>query len=135
MMYQKGTSGKNMKVFNKLGEKALALKDKVCKFVAVASAVLYVSASETSVVFASSKATTTATATGTSAVTGPIDKLKDLFIAVIGAVGVIILAKNIMETAQAYQQQDSASMNSGIKGIVAGAMMAGISAVLALLGF
>ena len=71
----------------------------------------------------------------TSAVTKPLDNLKTLIIAVIGAVGVIILAKNVMEFAQAYQQQDSATMNSALKGIVAGVMMAGISSVLAFLGF
>lgn len=68
-------------------------------------------------------------ATDTSAVTQP------LVIAVIGAVGVIILAKNVMEFAQAYQQQDSSTMNSALKGIVAGVMMAGISTVLTFLGF
>ena len=58
-------------------------------------------------------------ASGTSAVTQPLDNLKTLVIAVIGAVGVIILAKNVMEFAQAYQQQDSSTMNSALKGIVA----------------
>ena len=53
-----------------------------------------------------------AAATGTSAVTQPLENLKTLVIAVIGAVGVIILAKNVMEFAQAYQQQDSSTMNS-----------------------
>ncbi|MGB4658453.1 MAG: electron transporter RnfA [Mobilitalea sp.] len=72
---------------------------------------------------------------GTSTVTQPLDNLKTLVIAVIGAVGVIILAKNVMEFAQAYQQQDSSTMNSALKGIVAGVMMAGISAVLSFLGF
>ena len=48
---------------------------------------------------------------------------------------VILLAKNVMEFAQAYQQQDSSTMNSALKGIVAGVMMAGISSVLSLLGF
>ena len=72
---------------------------------------------------------------GTSAVTQPLDSLKTLIIAVIGAVGVIILAKNVMEFAQAYQQQDSSTMNSALKGIVAGVMMAGISTVLTFLGF
>ena len=57
-----------------------------------------------------------------------------LVISIIGAVGVIILAKNVMEFAQAYQQQDSSSMNSAIKGIVAGLIMAGISSVLTFLG-
>lgn len=79
--------------------------------------------------------TTCFAASGTSAVTQPLDNLKTLVIAVIGAVGVIILAKNVMEFAQAYQQQDSSTMNSALKGIVAGVMMAGISAVLTFLGF
>lgn len=73
--------------------------------------------------------------TGTTAITQPLDNLKTLVIAVIGAVGVIILAKNVMEFAQAYQQQDSSTMNSALKGIVAGVMMAGISTVLTFLGF
>jgi len=72
---------------------------------------------------------------GTSAITQPLDNLKTLVIAVIGAVGVIILAKNVMEFAQAYQQQDSSTMNSALKGIVAGVMMAGISTVLTFFGF
>lgn len=72
---------------------------------------------------------------GTATVTKPLDNLKTLIIAVIGAVGVIILAKNVMEFAQAYQQQDSSTMNSALKGIVAGVMMAGISSVLTFLGF
>ena len=41
-----------------------------------------------------------AAGTGTSAVTQPLENLKTLIIAVIGAVGVIILAKNVMEFAQ-----------------------------------
>lgn len=76
-----------------------------------------------------------AAGTGTSAITQPLDNLKTLVIAIIGAVGVIILAKNVMEFAQAYQQQDSSTMNSALKGIVAGVMMAGISTVLTFLGF
>ena len=80
--------------------------------------------------------TTTCFAAGdTSAVTQPLDNLKTLIIAVIGAVGVIILAKNVMEFAQAYQQQDSSTMNSALKGVVAGVIMEGSSGVLAFLGF
>ncbi|RDY30023.1 electron transporter RnfA [Lachnotalea glycerini] len=79
--------------------------------------------------------TTCFAVSATSAVTQPLDNLKTLVIAVIGAVGVIILAKNVMEFAQAYQQQDSSTMNSALKGIVAGVMMAGISSVLTFLGF
>ncbi len=88
-------------------------------------------------VYTASNMTVTVCAAGTdtSAVTKPLDSLKTLVIAVIGAVGVIILAKNVMEFAQAYQQQDSSTMNSALKGIVAGVMMAGISSVLTFLGF
>ncbi len=74
-------------------------------------------------------------APGTDAITAPLDNLKTLVIAIIGAVGIIILAKNVMEFAQAYQQQDSSTMSSALKGIVAGILMAGISTVLAFLGF
>ena len=74
-------------------------------------------------------------AAGAGAITQPLDSLKTLMLSVIGAVGVIILAKNVMEFAQAYQQQDSSTMNSALKGIVAGIMMAGISTVLTFLGF
>lgn len=87
-------------------------------------------------IYASGHIVTTVFAAGdTSAVTKPLDSLKTLVIAIIGAVGVIILAKNVMEFAQAYQQQDSSTMNSALKGIVAGVMMAGISSVLTFLGF
>ena len=70
-----------------------------------------------------------------AAITQPLENLKTLVMAIIGAVGVIILAKNVMEFAQAYQQQDSSTMNSALKGIVAGIIMAGISTVLTFLGF
>ena len=85
--------------------------------------------------FSMNTMTTTVFAAGTDAVTKPLNNLKTLVISVIGAVGVIILAKNVMEFAQAYQQQDSSTMNSALKGIVAGSMMAGISTVLSFLGF
>ena len=71
----------------------------------------------------------------TTAITQPLDNLKTLVIAVIGAVGIIILAKNVLEFGQAYQQHDSSTMNSALKGIVAGVLMAGISTVLTFLGF
>lgn len=73
-------------------------------------------------------------ASGVEEVLNPINNLKTLVLAIIGAVGVIILAKNVMEFAQAYQQQDSSTMNSALKGIVAGLIMAGISAVMTFLG-
>lgn len=97
----------------------------VKKMVPVLSGALFMSVVNTSMVLASD----------TSSVTKPLDNLKTLVIAIIGAIGVIILAKNVMEFAQAYQQQDSSTMNSALKGIVAGIMMAGISSVLTILGY
>lgn len=87
------------------------------------------------VVTAVSMLTVPVHATGVTEVLNPINNLKTLVLAIIGAVGVIVLAKNVMEFAQAYQQQDSSSMNSALKGIVAGLIMAGISAVMTFLGF
>lgn len=107
---------KNMRGFIK------SVKQKVLKTVAVVMA-------------ASSAMVIRVYAADTSAITAPLDNLKTLVMAVIGAVGVIILAKNVMEFAQAYQQQDSSTMNAALKGIVAGIMMAGISTVLTFLGF
>ena len=78
---------------------------------------------------------TPAAASGVEAVTAPLEALKTLVLSVIGAIGIIILAKNVMEFAQAYQQQDTSTMSSALKGIVSGLMMAGISSVLAFLGF
>ena len=60
--------------------------------------------------------------------------LKDLVINVVTGIGVIIIVKNVMEFASAYQQQDSSSMNSGLKGIVGGLMMAFVGTVLTILG-
>jgi len=55
-------------------------------------------------VYAMSQMTVTAFAAGgdTSAVTKLLDNLKTLVIAVIGAVGVIILAKNVMDVCSPY---------------------------------
>ncbi len=87
------------------------------------------------IITAASLYTNSVHAAGVSEVLNPINNLKTLVLAIIGAVGVIVLAKNVMEFAQAYQQQDSSSMNSALKGIVAGLIMAGISAVMTFLGF
>lgn len=97
------------------------------KVVAALGAAMFMSNAFTTRVFAATAST--------QAITQPLENLKTLVIAIIGAVGIIILAKNVMEFAQAYQQQDSSTMNSALKGIVAGILMAGISTVLTFLGF
>jgi hypothetical protein len=102
------------------------IKKKLKKLVNVVAASAYMTCIQMNAVMA---------ATDTSSVTKPLDSLKTLLLSVIGAVGVIILAKNVMEFAQAYQHNDSATMNSALKGIAGGAMMAGITSVLGVLGF
>lgn len=71
---------------------------------------------------------------GGADVLGSLDALKTLFLGIISGIGVIIAAKNGMEMFQAYQQQDSASMNSALKGVIAGVGMAAIGTILTLLG-
>lgn len=70
-----------------------------------------------------------------SAVTDPLNTIKVIFIAIAAGVGVIILVKNLMELSTAYQDRDSASMWSAIKGCVAGFLLASISTVIGILGF
>ncbi len=111
------------------------IKRKAKNMLSVFAGAVTITAMMTNQVFAAQSGATATSQGGTSTVTQPLENLKTLVIAVIGAVGVIILAKNVMEFAQAYQQQDSSTMNSALKGIVAGIMMAGISAVLTFLGF
>ena len=129
--------GTNKLVTNSVSE-VRSMKEKIKRFVKKATAVFGAAMAATMVqmtpVLAATNNNNNAGG-GTASVTAPLDNLKTLVIAIIGAVGVIILAKNVMEFAQAYQQQDSSTMNSALKGIVAGVMMASISAVLTFLGF
>lgn len=69
-----------------------------------------------------------------SQITAGLNNLKDLVITVVAGIGVIMVAKNVLEFASAYQQQDSSGMNSALKGIVGGLMMAFVGAVLTILG-
>lgn len=129
--------GTNKLVTNSVSE-VRSMKEKIKRFVKKTTAVFGAAMAATMVqitpVLAATNNNNNAGG-GTASVTAPLDNLKTLVIAIIGAVGVIILAKNVMEFAQAYQQQDSSTMNSALKGIVAGVMMASISAVLTFLGF
>ena len=68
-------------------------------------------------------------------VTGSLNNLKTLFMGAIGIIGVIVLAKNIMDFANALQERDSQSMKTAGLGMAGGAMMAGVGSVLAILGF
>lgn len=67
-------------------------------------------------------------------ITSGINNLKTLVVSAVAAIGGIVLVKNVMEFASAYQQQDSSGMNSALKGIVGGLMMVCVGAVLTVLG-
>lgn len=67
-------------------------------------------------------------------ITTGLNNLKSLVLSVVAVIGIIMVVKNVMEFASAYQQQDSSGMNSALKGIVGGLMMAFVGAVLGLLG-
>lgn len=72
---------------------------------------------------------------GFSGATNALDTLKTGLFAIIAGVGVILIGKNIMEISTAFQQQDSASLNNGIKGLIAGILMAGVGGIVTALGF
>ena len=133
------TNGKEMKGMKKLmsqvNEMGKKAKGMVKKAVACVSGLMYSSLAMNVVAFAADDDDKKSSGGDVSAITKPLDNLKLLLIAVVGAIGVIILVKNVMEFAQAYQGQDSSGMSSALKGIVAGIMMAGISTVLGILGF
>ena len=133
------TNGKEMKgmkkLMNQVKEMGKKAKGMVKKAVACVSGLMYSSLAVNVVAFAADDDDKKSSGGDISAITKPLDNLKLLLIAVVGAIGVIILVKNVMEMAQAYQAQDSSGMSSALKGIVAGLMMAGISTVLGILGF
>ena len=66
-------------------------------------------------------------------ITAKFVNLENLVLAVIGAAGVIYLAKSVFEFASAYQSSDSSGVNSAVKGIIGGIMMISISGIIAFL--
>lgn len=64
----------------------------------------------------------------------PINNLKTVFLAIIGAAGVIIILWGVVRFAMAFQKHEQNAEYGGIYTIVAGAVMVGASAVLTALG-
>lgn len=73
-------------------------------------------------------------AASTSSITAPLNNLKTLLLAIVGAVGGVFLVKGVYEFAVAYQQGDNAGMSAALKGLISGIMMVGVSTVLAIMG-
>ena len=70
-----------------------------------------------------------------SGVLQPLDLLKTLVLAIVAGVGVVYLVKNAMEFFVAWQQTDQHTMSTALKGMVGGFALAGISGIIAFLGF
>ena len=75
------------------------------------------------------------TSASNNSVTSGLNSLETLVTSIISAAGMIYLAKSVMEFASAYQQSDSSGMNSALKGIIGGGMMAGVSTIITILNF
>lgn len=75
-----------------------------------------------------------ATSTGVTEIDSALNVFIKMFLGIVTSIGVIILIRGIMEMANAYQQRDSGQMSEGLKSVVAGLIMALVSAILTLIG-
>jgi len=66
--------------------------------------------------------------------TGPVEKLKNVGIAVAGAAGVIVVLYGVVKFAESFQKKDQNGEYSAVYTIVAGGILVGASAVLTALG-
>lgn len=64
----------------------------------------------------------------------PLNNLKTIFIAVVGAAGAVVLLWGIVRFGMAFQKHDQNAEYGGIYTIAAGAIMVGASAILTALG-
>lgn len=64
-----------------------------------------------------------------------LGKIGGLFASIVSGIGFIIIVKNVWDLGPAIQQNDSSTVNSAIRGIAGGAIMAFITSILAYLGF
>ncbi len=65
--------------------------------------------------------------------TAPLTKLKTAFIAIIAAAGVIVLLYGVVKFAESFQKKDQNGEYNAIYTIVAGGIMTGISAFIAVI--
>lgn len=72
--------------------------------------------------------------TGNEKMDNSLTALKTLFTGIVSMIGAVVLIKNIMDFANAFQQRDQAAMTDGLRGIVAGLLMTFVGGILTLLG-
>jgi|GEM_PF-5929180 hypothetical protein len=68
---------------------------------------------------------------GSKAVQGLTD-IKNVLITIVAVIGAIIVVKNLMDFATGIQDRDSSSISSGIRGMVAGGLMAAGSVIVGM---
>lgn len=64
----------------------------------------------------------------------PAKNLVTLLEAGVAIWGAVVIIKNVSELSAALKNQDDSGLNSAIKGLIGGILMAGIGAVLTFLG-
>lgn len=65
-------------------------------------------------------------------VTSGLESVKTFFCTVVTLIGAIVVIKNVMDFATGIQDRDSSSISSGIRGMVAGGIMAAVSVIIGL---
>lgn len=71
---------------------------------------------------------------GAENVSKAIEKIKTLMTTVVSGIGAVITVKSIMDFSTAYSSQDNTGMNTALRGIVGGLIMALGSGILTWLG-
>lgn len=64
-----------------------------------------------------------------------INNLKNLFLNILSAAGVIIVVWGIVQVAMGFYSQDGTQKTQGVLFLVGGFLMAGVGVILGLLGF
>lgn len=76
----------------------------------------------------------TVAATSNGSYTAPLDNLKTVLVTIAGSAGVILIVYGAIRFAIAFQKMDQNGEHSAIYTIIAGGILAAISAVLTVLG-
>lgn len=69
-----------------------------------------------------------------SSVTSGLNTIKTLIINIVIVIGVIVVAKEVIEMGTAMKQQDSAGVASAIKGLIGGALMISVGIIITIFG-
>jgi hypothetical protein len=78
---------------------------------------------------------TTTTTTTTEDFVKPITVIKDISVAVVGAIGAVLLVWAVFDLAQAVMARDTSQIGDGLKKLLGGALCAGVATILTLMGF